>query len=304
MSNRPTAPIFVDNPKFRSFFEKQGMKNSLVSRFIAGTSIREALLAGKEYQQQKFSCAFDLLGDDVLNVDEAERSTQSYLDLIRQISIFSPGSYVTLKLTSLGLNISDELARQNLHRITDEAAKRGSIFIRVDMEGSAYTSRILQITCEEHRLYPQIGASVQSNLRRTDKDLSLLIQEKVSLRLVKGPFQESPSVALTTKIDIESAFRKQMYLLLEQGVNPAIGTHDEEIIKVLKAFIKQNNIPLDRFEFEMLRGIRTDLQEKLVEAGYRVRIYIPFGTYWYPYFSRRIAERPANVGFALARLFR
>ena len=294
----------ADNSGVRTFFEKQGPSNPLVRRFIAGTSLSDGLLVVKEYSAHNISCSLDILGENVLLPEEAEKSTLGYLEAIRQISIFSPRTYLSVKLTALGMDISDQLARQNLRRLTDEARLRGGIFVRIDMEGSAYTARTHQIVAEEHRAYANVGGVVQSCLRRSDRDLESLIAENVSVRLVKGAYEESPDIAYPKKADIDVAFRRQMYQLLEKGFHPALATHDEAIINIAKKFVKQHNIDPENFEFEMLHGIRNDLQTALVKEGFAVRVYVPYGVAWYPYFSRRLAERPANVGSLPKNLFK
>jgi proline dehydrogenase len=278
------------------------MNSSLVRRFVAGVTLRDALLVVKEYGDNKITGALDLLGENVLNPEEAARATDGYLEVIRQISIFSPSTHISIKLTALGLDISEQLARDNLRKLIDEARSRGGIFIRVDMEGSAYTAKTLQIVCEEHRKYENIGTVVQSYLRRTDKDLESLIKERISVRLVKGAYAEPPSIAFPKKTDVDAAYRKQMRLLLDKGHRPAIATQDETMIKIARQYIKQNNIAVHHADFEMLMGVRRDLQDKLVQDGYHVRVYIPFGIAWYPYFTRRLAERPANIWFFMRNL--
>jgi proline dehydrogenase len=299
MSNRTSGQTLADNIKVRNFFEKQGTKNSLVHRFIAGVTLRDAFLVAKEYRDERYLCAFDLLGENVLGPEDAEKSVQAYLELIRQMSIFSVDSYLSLKLSSLGLDISVELARENLHRLTEEARTRGEIFIQVEAEGSAVIGKILQIVADEHRLYSHLGTVAQAYLRRTDKDLSLLIKEKIPIRLTEGSLSEPPIAAFQSKSDIDVAFRKHMYFLLEHGLHPAIGTHDPELINVAKKFIKQHNIPADSYEFEMLYGVKRDLQQQLLKEGHAVRVYLPFGMSWYPHFSRRLAAS----GFSLGTLF-
>jgi proline dehydrogenase len=302
MSTRSFTIALAESPAVKGLFEKQGMKNPLVRRFIAGVTLREALLVAKELQDDNMKCALDLLGENVLTAEEANTATESYLEVIRQIAIFSHETYASIKLTSLGLDVSEDLCRENLKRLTNEASQRGGIFIRVDMEGSAYTSRTLDIVIQEHRRYEQIGTVIQSYLRRSDKDLETLIQEGMSVRLVKGAYAEPPEIAYPKKSDVDGAYRRQMFTLLERGIRPAIATQDEDILKVARQFIKQKNIGNDRFEFELLYGVRRDIQSTLAKDGLPVRVYVPFGHAWYPYFTRRLAERPANVGFILGNL--
>jgi proline dehydrogenase len=292
MSNRQILPSVADKSAVRIFFEKQGMNNSLVKKYIAGTNLRDALLVVKELQDQGFVSCFDLLGEIVLGPEDTEKSTQNYLELIRQASIFSPDATILIKLTALGIDIADNVAKENLRRLSEEARTRGNIFLRVDMERPSFVGRILQIVCEEHREYEYIGAVVHANLRRTDKDLPMLNGERIPVRLVKGSTSEPPSAAFTKNSDIDAAFRRHMFVLLEQGYQPSIGTDDEEILKVAMKFIRQHNMPVNLCEFEMLMGVRRDLQTGMYKEGFPVRVSVPYGSAWYPYFANRIAGRP------------
>jgi len=295
MDNRSTPRSVADNPTVRSFIEKQGTNNSLVRKYVAGTTLREALLTAKELHDRHYVCSFEFLGETVLGPEDSERHVQSNLELIRQISIFSPDASLVVRLPFLGLDISEGIAKENLHRLTEEAKLRGNILVRVDMDDSSYTSRVLKTVCEEHRSYFNIGTVVQANLRRTEKDINSLIQERVSVRLVPGIFVESPAISLTKKSDIDGAFRRYMYTLLENGYHPTIGTEDEDIIKVARTFIRQHSIAPDKYEFEFPFGARRELMNDLVKEGHTVRVSVPFGPFWYPHFSKRLAEHPISL---------
>lgn len=304
MLSRSAILSFAGNPLVRGYFTRRGLSSGLVRRFVAGETLQDALLVAKELKDKGILSVLDLLGENVLNQQEAERETEMYLTVIKALATFYQDATLSVKLTALGLDIQEAIAIMNLRRLLDEAKERGSIYVCVDMEGSAYTERTLEIVTAEHEKYPNLGTVVQSYLRRSDGDLAALIENEVPVRLVKGAYLEPPHIAYQKKKDVDAAYRRQMWSLLDSGNRPAIATHDENMINAAKVYARQKNIPPERFEFQMLLGIRRDLQEQLVKEGYRVRVYVPFGQYWYPYFTRRLAERPANLGFFLRNLMR
>jgi proline dehydrogenase len=304
MSSRSALIALAESRMIRGFFTKSGMSNPLVRRFVAGETLQDALLVAKELQDKGIASAIDVLGENVTNSQEADRATEMYLAVIKALSTFHQDAYLSVKLTAIGLDIQEAVAIMNLRRLLDEANTRGGVFICIDMESSAYTDRTLEIVNAEHENYPNIGTVVQAYLRRTDNDLRGLIENGVPVRLVKGAYAEPPHIAYSKKKDVDSAYRRQMWALLDGGVRPQIATHDPDMIHATKLFAKQKNIAPDRFEFQMLLGIRRDLQESLVKEGYKVRVYVPFGQSWYPYFTRRLAERPANFGFFLKNVAR
>lgn len=304
MTSRSAFLSVAENPLVRGYFKRRGMSSGLVRRFVAGETLQDALLVAKELQDKGIHSVVDVLGENIMSAEEAERETEIYLSVIKALSTFYHDAHLSIKLTSIGLNIQEALAILNLRRLLDEAVARGSVFICVDMESSAYTERTLEIVTSEHQKYSNIGTVIQSYLRRSDADLNNLIANDVPVRLVKGAYAEPPHVAYQRKKDVDAAYRRQMWSLLESGNMPAIATHDEHMIAAAKTYAKQKSIPPDRFEFQMLLGVRRDLQEGLVKEGYRVRVYVPFGQSWYPYFTRRLAERPANLGFFLRNVMR
>lgn len=302
--SRSAILAFAGNPLVRGYFAKRGMASGMVRRFVAGETLQDGLLVTKELKDNGILSVMDVLGENVLNQQEADRATEMYLLVIKALTTFYHDAALSVKLTALGLDIQEAIAIMNLRRLLDEAKERGSVFICVDMEGSAYTERTLEIVTAEHEKYPDLGTVIQSYLRRSDGDLAALIENEVPVRLVKGAYAEPPHIAYQRKKDVDAAFRRQMWSLLDSGNRPAIATHDEHMINAVKTYAKQKNIPPERFEFQMLLGVRRDLQQALVKEGYTVRVYVPFGQSWYPYFTRRLAERPANLGFFLRNLLR
>jgi len=302
MSFRSFVTGVVDSSVARSIFMRDGAKHSLVRRFVAGDQLSDALQAVGELAHDGTFAALDYLGENLRTDGEIGEAMTQYLDVIKAISTFYRTSYVSIKLSAIGLLVHEELARENLVRLLDWSRERGDVFIRVDMEGSDHTDQTLEIVRDLHQIYPGLGTVIQSYLRRSDKDLEQLIEEKIPVRLVKGAYAESPAIAYSLKQDVDRQFRKQMYSLLEDGVDPAIATHDPTIIHDARIFARRQNIPNERFSFELLMGVRRDIQKELRAAGYQVCIYVPYGAMWYPYFTRRLAERPANLGFFVKNL--
>ena len=234
---------------------------------------------------------------------EAAASTEAYIGVLTAVAEADlPPPYISIKLTALGLDLGDGLAAANLRRVLTAAQAIPGAFVRVDMEGSAYTQRTLDIVRAAHQEFANVGTVLQSYLRRTDADLAQLNAEKISVRLVKGAYAEPAEVAYPDKADVDAAYIWQMRALLKHGYHPAIASQDEAILREAKRYVREQRIDNDRFEFQMLLGVRRDLQESLAAEGYFVRAYVPFGVSWYPYFMRRLAERPANIGFILKNL--
>jgi proline dehydrogenase len=277
----------------------------LASRFVAGETAEDAVTAVRELNRLGITASVDLLGESVTNPDEARHARDVYLatlDLIKQSGV---DSNVSVKLTQMGLDISESLAIENLCAIVSRAKQYNS-FVRIDMESSAYTERTLELFKRE--FYPQFGNAVgvvlQSYLRRTAQDVDEMIALGARVRLCKGAYKEPPEVAFPKKRDVDANYVECMERLLERGQYPGLATHDKKIIDHAHQFVKQRNIKNDRYEFQMLHGVRRDLQLDLREDGYRLRVYVPFGTHWYPYLMRRLAERPANIVFLTASLLR
>jgi proline dehydrogenase len=272
---------------------------SFARRFIAGETIEEALGAAREIQAQGLMLTLDLLGESVGTLDEARAACQGYLRIIETIVASGIERNLSLKLTQLGLDLDRAHTVDNLRRILD-LARQHEFFVRIDMENSPYTDATLDIFETVWQLgYRNVGTVLQSCLFRTEKDLARLNELGARVRLVKGAYKEPREVAHQQKGDVDAAFARMTEALLRDGTYPAIATHDEAMITTTNAYAKAHGIAKERYEFQMLFGIRRDLQAQLHRDGYRVRLYVPFGTQWFPYFMRRLGERPANVGFVL-----
>lgn len=303
LSARSLLLSLADNPTVRQTVSKNGLSKGLIQRFVAGETLPEALAAAKGLQAHQINTALDLLGENVATEAEAEASASAYITVLEALADSGlPSPYISIKLTALGLDLGDDLAAGHLRRILTAAQAAGNAFVRVDMEGSAYTQRTLDIVRAAHAEFAAVGTVLQSYLCRTDTDLKLLIAEGIRVRLVKGAYAEPASMAYPDKADVDAAYIRQMYALLRDGDYPAIATQDEAIIHKAKQFLREQKLSSQGFEFQMLLGIRRDLQEGLAAEGYNVRAYVPFGGAWYPYFMRRLAERPANVAFILKNL--
>ncbi len=273
-------------------------------RFVAGTTVEELLAAAEAVNAKGMTVSVDNLGENVTNAAEAEASAQLYhrlLDLITQRGL---KANVSLKLTHMGLDVDAKLCEKLVGGLVEHAGKLDN-FVRVDMEGSPYTQRTLDFVHELHRHYPgHTGAVLQSYMKRSAADAEKLIASKIRIRLCKGAYKEPPEIAYQAKSEVDANYLKLTKMLLKSGVYHGIATHDERIIQQTMLFAEKENIARDSFEFQMLHGIRRDLQERIVREGWRMRVYIPFGTEWYPYLMRRLAERPANVFFIAKNIFR
>jgi len=271
-------------------------------RFIAGETVEEAIEAARALDARGLLVALDYLGERVNTSDEAAAATREYARLIDVIVASGIERNVSLKLTQLGLGVDRATCVDNLRRIL-EPAQRHEFFVRIDMENSPYTEVTVEVFETLWRLeYRNIGIALQSSLLRTEQDVRRMNELGARVRLVKGAYKEPASVAFQQKEDVDAAYLRQMRLLLDHGVHPAIATHDETIIAETRAYAAERGLANDRYEFQMLYGIRRDLQAALVAAAYRMRVYVPFGREWFPYFMRRLGERPANIGFVLRAL--
>ena len=272
---------------------------SFARRFIAGERIEDAIAAARVIQSRGLLLTLDYLGESVTTSDQATAATREYLRLIDDIVASAIERNISLKLTQLGLAIDRATCVDNMRRILEPAC-RHQFFVRIDMEQSAYTEVTLKVFETLWQLdYRNIGVVLQSYLHRTDRDLLRMNELGARVRLVKGAYREPASVAYQRKRVVDDAYRRQMRLLLDHGNGPAFATHDEELLQEIKTYAAERNITQDRYEFQMLYGIRRDLQSKLVADGYQTRVYIPFGREWFPYFMRRLGERPANLLFVL-----
>ena len=276
--------------------------DSFARRFIAGETPAEAIVAARRIEAAGLSQTLDYLGESVATLEEAEAATREYVEMLATVVEAGIGRNISLKLTQLGLDVSADAALANLRRIL-EPARDHQFFVRIDMENSPYTDATLAIF---ERLWDEgftnVGVVLQSALFRTSADLKRVVARGARIRLVKGAYKEEPDVAYQRKADVDAAYVTQMEFLLREGRFPALATHDPAIIDTAKAFAAKKGIGKDRFEFQMLYGVRRDLQLALAREGFGVRVYIPFGRQWFPYFMRRLGERPANVGFVLKNL--
>jgi len=294
-----------EQPRIFRFVRKNRLARKLASRFVAGETIDEAMTTLRDLNSSNLSASLDLLGESVLHADEAQRACRTYLDVLDRIRATSANANVSVKLTQMGLDIDEQLCLANMRAIIGKA-KQFDSFVRVDMEQSSYTAKTIALF--KDIFYPEFGNAVgvvlQSYLRRTTADVHTMIGLGARVRLCKGAYQEPEDVAFPQKRDVDANFIDCMEQLMERGNYPGIATHDQKIIDHAKAFAKQKKLPLERFEFQMLYGVRRDLQYRLRREGYNMRIYVPFGTHWYPYLMRRLAERPANIAFITSSILK
>jgi len=297
-----------ESPSLRSAAEKSAIGQRLSSRFVAGTQVEDVLRVAGELNKKGITVTVDNLGENVTNVEEARTSARLYHQLLDQIAARKLQANVSLKLTHMGLDVDEKLARD---LVTDLVQKAVSMnppsFVRVDMEGSPYTQRTLDFVRELHRIpghAGRVGTVIQSYMLRSEGDVQNLLADGIRIRLCKGAYKEPPEIAFHKKSEVDANYIKLMKILMKSGIYHGLATHDENIIKEAKAFATRESIPRDAFEFQMLHGIRRDLQQALVRDGWRMRVYIPFGTDWYPYFMRRLGERPANVFFIAKNILR
>jgi proline dehydrogenase len=286
-----------------NFVRRNGLARRVASRFVAGESIDTGVEAARELSRRGITASLDLLGESVTVAAEATAARDQYLRMLDRMAASGTEVNVSVKLTQMGLDIDESLAVANMTAILEKAVTLQG-FVRLDMEGSDYTQRTLDFYRD--RLYDRFGQHcgvvIQSMMRRSEKDIEDLIALKARVRLCKGAYLEPPELAFPDKADVDRNYVRLTERLLGAGAYPALATHDEAIIAHARDFVRRQGIGTDQFEFQMLYGVRRDLQESLRQAGYRVRVYIPFGTQWYPYLMRRLAERPANIAFLLGNL--
>ncbi len=294
-----------EQPRIFDLVRRNGLARRFAARFVAGETVESAVEAARELARRGITATLDFLGESVTQEREAVAARDQYLLMLERMAASGVEVNVSLKLTQMGLDIAEELCADNLIRILERARRLGG-FVRIDMEGSEYTQRTLDFF--RNRLYQRFaahcGVVIQAMLRRSEADLADLIRLRARVRLCKGAYLEPPEVAFPDKADVDRNYVKLMERLLEEGNYPAIATHDEAILAHARRFADRRGIGPERFEFQMLYGVRRDLQVRLRKAGYRVRVYVPFGTQWYPYLMRRLAERPANIAFILGNLIR
>ena len=297
-----------ENLWLRGMAERSAVGQRLSSRFVAGTQVGDALRVTQRVNQAGLSVSVDNLGENVTNAGEARSSAHLYHQMLDQIAQRRLNANVSLKLTHMGLDVDEKLARDLVTGLVAKAAAMSPRnFVRVDMEGSPYTRRTLDFVHELHRMPGHagaVGAVIQSYMRGAEDDIAGLLADGIRIRLCKGAYKEPEEIAFQKKTEVDANYVRLMKILMKSGVYHGLATHDERIINHAKAFALQENIPREAFEFQMLYGIRRDLQRRLVREGWRMRVYIPFGTEWYPYFMRRLAERPANALFLARNLLR
>jgi proline dehydrogenase len=292
----------------RGIAEKSALGRRVSSRFVAGTQLEDALSAASALNRAGLSVSLDNLGENVSTAEEASHSAQLYHQLLSEISARGLNANVSVKLTHMGIDVDPQLAYSNVAGLVQQAVSMApKNFVRVDMEGSAYTERTLDLV---HKLHRQpgnqgcVGAVIQSYMRRSEEDVAKLVQNGIRIRLCKGAYSEPAEVAYQEKSEVDANYIKLMKILLKSGTYHGLATHDENIIRQTQLFATKEHIARDAFEFQMLYGIRRDLQQSLVRDGWRMRVYVPFGTEWYPYLMRRLAERPANLLFIAKNLLR
>ena len=294
-----------EQPRLFRFLRGNGLARRFASRFVAGETIEAAVAAVQQLNAAGISATLDLLGESVTSAGEARAARDTYLKTFDRIRLAGADSNVSVKLTQMGLDVDEALCIENMRAIIAQAQTQGS-FARIDMEGSAYTETTLQLF--KRTLYPQFGNAVgvvlQAYLRRTERDVEEMIALGARVRLCKGAYQEPATVAFPDKRDVDASYVRCMERLLERGNYPGIATHDAKIIAHARDFARRTAIAPGRFEFQLLYGVRRDLQRALRRHAYNVRVYVPFGDRWYPYLMRRLAERPANIAFLLGNVVR
>jgi proline dehydrogenase len=289
--------------QLRSWMETSPAARRLSSRFVAGETLEHALEVSRRVNAEGISITLDHLGESVTSLAEAAAARDVYLRTLTALCQAKIQGNVSIKLTQFGIDISEATCRDNVEQLVKRAAELSS-FVRVDMESSGYTERTLDLVGDLHARYGSVGAVIQAYLYRSRNDIEMLCEREIRVRLCKGAYLEPASVAFADKRQVDRNFVELMRVLLDRGLYPAIATHDAAMIEATKKFAACRKLPREAFEFQMLYGIRRDLQRKLVAEGYRMRLYVPFGRAWYPYLMRRLAERPANVLFLARNLFR
>jgi proline dehydrogenase len=296
------------NKTVRSWVTRWGLVQRAARRFVSGDTIEDAIAAIRELNALGITATLDHLGENVETAEDATRATDDYLKALDAIGAGGVQSHVSIKLTALGLDLSDELCRANVRRILTKAQTIG-VLVTIDMESTDYTDRTLAIYRDLHRAFSGLGIVIQSYLYRSEADIAALCKEGAHVRLCKGAYQEPPVHAFPQKADVDASYIRLMKMLLSPEARAhqtfgAIATHDVKMIEATRRHAQEQLVPRDEFEFQMLYGIRRDLQKELAADGYGMRVYVPYGTEWYPYYTRRLAERPANIWFIMSNFFR
>jgi proline dehydrogenase len=283
--------------------ETSSAAERVTSRFIAGHTLEREVAVCRRLNSEGILASLDHLGESVKSLEEAERSRNAYLGALDQIATLGLQATVSIKLTQLGLDFSEAACRANVEQLVQRAKAIGTS-VEIDMELSGYVDRTLALVSDLHARFGSVRAVIQAYLYRSESDIEDLCRQSIPVRLCKGAYKEPSDVAFPHKLEVDRNYVRLMTKLLEYGTYPAIASHDERIISQAVQYVKERNITPDRFEFQMLYGIRRDLQRRLVAEGYRLRLYVPYGDAWYPYFMRRLAERPANVLFLVRNLLK
>lgn len=300
---KDTLLYLAQNEGLRNFVVHNKATRGVSRRFVAGEALDEAVQVTKKLNQRGIRVALDLLGENVSDDKEAQAAARNYIAALDHIKQTGIDANVSIKLTALGLDISQDLCEQNVQTILEHAQQQGT-FVCIDMEGSDYTERTVDIVLRMHKQFELVGTVIQSCLHRSKNDIEQLIEQGVRVRLVKGAYKEPATIAFQQKSEVDHNYRELMLMLLARGNYPAIASHDEPILNAATTFVRDSGISKTAFEFQMLYGIRRDLQEKLVQKGYDMRVYVPYGSQWYPYLMRRMAERPANLMFVMSNALR
>ena len=301
---RRTLLYLSENGSLRRWMENSPLSQRLTSRFIAGRTLADGIRVLKHLSTERILGTLDFLGENVTGLQEAAQSRDSCMEALAEIDRAQLPATVSIKLTQFGLDFSEEACRENVTALV-ERSQHISTRVEIDMEGSEYTDRTLQMVAYLQNRYPgSVRAVIQAYLYRSEADIQMLSERNIPIRLCKGAYREPPSLAFPRKSEVDANYIKLMDWLLNQGTDPAIASHDETIIRHALRHVKEQKTASDRFEFQMLYGIRRDLQRQLVAQGFRLRLYVPYGDAWYPYFMRRLAERPANVIFLARNLLR
>lgn len=300
---RATLLKLSENDRFAKWVTSNGTTRRMARRFVAGETLDEAMAAARACNQAGMLASLDYLGENCASITDAQRARDAYLEIFERIHQEDLQANVSCKLTQLGLDLNADFCQGLVVSIVELAARYDN-FLRVDMEGSTYTQRTIDLVKRVRARNPAVGTVIQSYLYRSERDVQELLGVGCRIRLCKGAYKELPEVAYPTKKDVDFNYVRLMKMLLPSGFYHGVATHDPGMIAETIRWAASQQISKDDFEFQMLYGVRMDLQRRLVRDGYRLRVYIPYGSDWFPYFMRRLAERPANIGFLLRNLFR
>ncbi len=287
----------------RHWMETSPAAERLTSRFVAGASIEQEIAVIERLKREGILATVDYLGENVRSLEEAARTREAYLAILDRVARLGAGATVSIKLTQCGLAISKEVCKQNVDPLVAKAREFGTA-VEIDMEGSEYVERTLEIVHAMQQAHGSVRAVIQAYLHRSGDDMELLCGERIPIRLCKGAYKERAGVAFQKKDEVDRNYVRLMHTMLARGACPALATHDEKIVAEALRTVRERGMTAQDFEFQMLYGIRRDLQRRIVEQGYRLRLYVPYGDAWYPYFMRRLAERPANVMFLARNIWR